>query len=386
MYETREENKDRIIKVVDTTLRDGEETAGVVFSIEEKIGIAKTLDALGVDEIEAGIPVMGGTEKKAIKEITGLNLKAVIMGWNRAVLSDIDASLECGVSAVSISIPSSDLHIKHKLGKNRAWVLANLKRTVDYAKSSGLYVCVSAEDASRADQVFLLEFAQAAKEAGANRFRFCDTVGVLSPSTTFDRIRTVKNTIDMPVEVHMHNDFGMATANIIAGIEAGADFANVTVNGLGERAGNAALEEVVMALKYVKGYETKININRLKTASEYVVLASGREVHPAKPIVGSNIFIHESGVHVESMLKNKKTYETFAPEEVGLVRQIVIGKYSGTQSVIQKFSEYSIEINEKEAASILKYVRQKVVKLKRALFDKELVSIYYDHIRKKGQD
>ncbi|MEI7542597.1 MAG: homocitrate synthase [bacterium] len=382
----REENKDRIIKVVDTTLRDGEETAGVVFSIDEKIGIARLLDKLGVDEIEAGIPVMGGEEKKAIKEIVDLKLKAVIMGWNRAEIKDIDESLASGVSAVSISSPSSDLHIKYKLGKNRAWVLSNLKRAIDYAKSNGLYVCASAEDASRADAVFLLEFAQAAKESGADRFRFCDTVGVLSPSSVFDKIKTIKNTLHMPVEVHMHNDFGMATANIIAGIEAGADFANVTVNGLGERAGNAALEEVVMVLKYIKGYGTGVNISKLKSISEYVAKASGRDIHPSKPIVGSHIFMHESGIHVESILKNNKTYEAFSPEEVGLVRQIVIGKYSGIPAVIQKFSEYSISLDEKEAAAILKFVRLKIVKTKRALFDKELVSIYFDHIRKKSRD
>ena len=385
MYGTGDENKDRMIKIVDTTLRDGEETAGVVFSLQEKIGIARVLDKLGVDEIEAGIPVMGGEELRAIKEIVGLNLRAVIMAWNRAVIKDIDASLECGVSAVSISIPSSDIHIKHKLGKNRAWVLTNLQKCVDYAKSRGLYVCASAEDASRADAVFLLEFAQAAREAGADRFRFCDTVGVLAPSSVFDRIKTIRHTVNIPIEVHMHNDFGMATANIMAGIEGGADFANVTINGLGERAGNAALEEVVMVLKYVKGYETRVNMNRLKSASEYVEKASGREVHPGKPIVGSSIFTHESGVHVAAILKNNKTYEAFPPEEVGLIRQIVIGKYSGIDAVIQKFSEYSIEISEKQAAAIMRYVKLKVIKLKRSLFDKELVSIYYDHIRKKGR-
>ena len=368
-------------KVVDTTLRDGEETAGVVFSNEEKVTIARMLDKLGVDEIEAGIPVMGGDEKKAVKEIVKLGLKASVMGWNRIDISDIDASLECGVDSVSISVPSSDLHIKHKLGKDRRWVLSNLARTIDYAKSNGLYVSANAEDASRADPMFLFEFIKTAIEAGANRFRFCDTIGIMSPYTVYDRIRTIVSSFDIPVEVHMHNDFGMATANTIAGVEAGAEFVNVSVNGLGDRAGNAALEEVVMALKYIKNYDVRIRTKMIREVSEFVERSSGKPIPSNKPIVGRNIFIHEAEISSDPSEKTKKSSEAFPPEEVGMVRQLVLGKNSSVATVVKKFGDFTIELSEPEAKNVLRLIRMEMVRLKRSLFDKELVSLYYSRGR-----
>ncbi len=364
------------IYIVDTTLRDGEQTAGVVFANDEKIAIASMLSDLGVDQLEVGIPTMGGDEKQAIKDIVKRNLKSSIMAWNRAVISDIEQSIDCGVDAVAISISVSDIHIKNKLNTSREWVLENMVKSVEYAKKNGLYVSVNGEDASRADKEFLVQFMKAAKEAGANRFRYCDTVGVMEPFTLEKEIEYLYKNTDFDIEMHTHNDFGMATANAVAGIRGGANHVGVTVNGLGERAGNAALEEVVMALKYVYNMETDIDTRMFREICEYVSRASGRELPIWKAIVGTNMFAHESGIHADGAIKNPKNYEAFDPSVVGLERQIVIGKHSGRAAIVNKFNEYNITLTDEEANNILEQVRALSVRLKRPLFDKEIVQMY----------
>lgn len=372
--------KEKNINIVDTTLRDGEQTAGVVFANKEKVRIAKMLDELGVPQIEVGIPIMGGDEKEAIREITKLNLKASIMGWNRAVIKDIEESIKCGVDAVAISISTSDIHIKHKLCSTREEVLDRMVKAVEFAKKEGMYISVNAEDASRTDDEFLIEFAKSAKCAGADRIRFCDTVGVLEPFSTYEKIKKLKDNVDIDIEMHTHNDFGMATANALAGIRAGANFVSTTVNGLGERAGNAALEEIAMALKYIYNIELGLDTKRFREISEYVSTASGRFLPVWKAIVGDNMFAHESGIHADGMLKHPNTYEVFKPEEVGLIRQIVIGKHSGTAAIKAKYKEFGIEIDENTANEILAIVRKTSIELKRSLFDKELIYIYDEYL------
>lgn len=376
----------RHLTIVDTTLRDGEQTAGVVFSNQEKLMIARLLDDLGVHQIEAGIPVMGGDEQQAIRDIVKMGLKASIMGWNRAVISDIETSLACGCDAVAISISTSDIHIEHKLMTTREAVLERMVKATEFAKKNGVYISVNAEDASRSDMEFLIEFARQAKDAGADRIRYCDTVGILDPFTTFDRISTLKENIGIDIEMHTHNDFGMATANALAGVKAGASHVGVTVNGLGERAGNAALEEVVMALKHLLDTDLNFVTGRFVEVSEFVARASGRSVPAWKAIVGSNMFAHESGIHADGMLKNPLTYEVFKPEDVGSERQIVIGKHSGTASIKAKFlKEYGKEITDLEADELLKRVRTFAVDMKRSLFDKELMYIYDDMLRDQAR-
>lgn len=372
------------IKIVDTTLRDGEQTAGVVFANREKVRIARLLDEVGVHQIEAGIPVMGGDEKKAIKDIVKLGLRASIMGWNRAVISDIQHSIDCGVDAVAISLSTSDIHIEHKLQTSREWVLEHVVKAVEFAKKEGMYISVNAEDASRSDMDFLVQYATEAKKAGADRLRYCDTIGILDPFTTFDRIKVLRERAGIDIEMHTHNDFGMATANALAGIKAGANHVGVTVMGLGERAGNAAMEEVVMSLKHIEGIDLGFRTEMFRAMAEYVSLASGRELPAWKAIVGSNMFAHESGIHADGALKNPKTYEVFTPEEVGLARQIVIGKHSGTSSLIVKFAEYGIHLDDAEANELLPKIRSTAVDLKRSLFDKELVYIYEDAMGNKA--
>lgn len=373
----------REVMLVDTTLRDGEQTAGVVFSNKEKVRIAQMLDSLGVHQLEVGIPVMGGAEKDVIREIAGLGLDASIMAWNRANISDIKESLDCGVDSLAISISTSDIHIAYKLQTTREWVLDNMSKACEFAKKHNKYVSVNAEDASRSDLDFLTKFALRARECGADRLRFCDTVGVLEPFKTYDMIKQLIEATDMDIEMHTHNDFGMATATSLAGVRAGATMVGVTVNGLGERAGNAVLAEVAMALKYLFNIDVKINSRALRELSEYVALASGRQLPVCKPIIGTNMFAHESGIHADGVLKHPSTYEVIQPEEIGLQRQIIIGKHSGGRAIEIKFLEYGIELSSDEAAELLPLVRAAAIDLKRTLFDKELMYIYDDYCKEK---
>lgn len=366
------------VKIDDTTLRDGEQTAGVVFANQEKIRIAKLLDEIGVHQLEVGIPAMGGDERDTIEEIAHLGLNASILAWNRANLADLKTSVECGVDAVAISLATSDIHIETKLKKDRAWVLKSMREAVAYAKSEGLYVSANAEDASRTELAFLIEYAQAAKDEGADRIRFCDTIGVMEPFRLYNVVKALRDVVGIEVEMHTHNDFGMAVANAIAGLHAGATWVNVTVAGLGERAGNAALEEVVMALKYIEGMEVGMDTTRFREIAEYVMTAAGRKIPIWKSVIGSNMFAHESGIHADGVIKNPKTYEVFSPDEVGLQRQIVIGKHSGSKAIELKFHEYGIPLTHEEAGELLPRVRSMAIELKRSLFDKELVYIYHD--------
>ncbi len=365
------------VKIVDTTLRDGEQTAGVVFANEEKVRIAKLLDKVGVDQIEAGVPVMGGDEREAIEKIVNADLDASIMGWNRAVVSDVKSSIDCGVDAVAVSVSTSDIHIEKKLNESREWVLEHMKEATQYAKDHGLYVSVNAEDSTRSDFDFLVEFAKQAKEAGADRLRYCDTVGIMTPLKIHEEIKKLKEEVDIDIEMHTHNDFGLAAANALTGVKGGANYVGTTVNGLGERAGNAPLEEIVMALKHLEDLDLGFNTSDFLELSEYVSHASAQDLPVSKAIVGSNTFAHESGIHTDGVLKDSETYEAFTPQEVGAERQLVIGKHSGKKAILAKFEmEYGIELSEEEAEALLPKVRSMAVELKRALFDKELVSLY----------
>ena len=363
------------IQINDTTLRDGEQAAGVAFTLAEKVIFATLMDAIGVQELEVGIPAMGGMEAEAITEIANLGLRTLLTGWNRAVRSDIDASLSCGLQRVHISVPVSEIQIAVKFQGNCQLVLNRLRDTINYAGDRGLYISVGGEDSSRADASFLLDVALAAQDWGASRFRFCDTVGILDPLTTYKKVQQLVNKLIIPVEMHTHNDFGMATANALGGIRAGATSVNTTVNGLGERAGNAALEEVVMALHSIYGINIGIDTSRFKEISEFVVQASGCDVPPWKAIVGENAFAHESGIHGHGVLQNPATYEPFNPKEVGRERRLVIGKHSGKHLITNLLQQYGIALTQAETRSLLDAVRDLSVELKRSLTPDELLNL-----------
>ena len=362
------------VKISDTTLRDGEQSPGISFTLEEKVKISRLLDSIGVDEIEAGIPAMCKQEKETIKKILDSNLKARVLGWNRAVLKDIDESLDCGLKAVVISLPVSDIHINYKLKKTKNWIIDNLKRCIDYAKKHKLYVVVGAEDASRTDFEFLLKYIKTIENCGGDRFRFCDTLGILEPLRFYKIIKTIINQTKLEIEIHTHNDFGLATANALAGISAGAKWVDTTVNGLGERSGNAAFEEVIMALKHILGINLEMKTEKLIKLSEVVSKASGREIPVGKPIIGKNCFLHESGIHQDGIIKNPSNYEPFNPLNIGKRSELVIGKHSGRSGIKAFFRLKGIELSDNRAKEILVKVRNKSSLMKRALLDKEIYS------------
>ena len=363
----------------DTTLRDGEQTAGVVFSKREKIAIARMLDSIGVGEIECGIPAMGAEEQAGIKSLVDLGLNARLITWNRALVPEIQASIACGVSAVDISLSVSDQMIIHKLRKDRAAVKEQLKVALGFAKQHNLYVSVGGEDASRADMGFLVELMEITRALGGDRFRFCDTLGIMDPFSMFDKVAFLRQAVpEVDIEVHTHNDLGMATANAIAGIRAGAKFVNTTINGLGERAGNAALEEVVMGLKHACGIETGIDTHRFREMSLFVAKASHRPLSVSKPVVGSRVYSHESGLHADGIIKNSRNYEGFDPAEVGMTRSIVIGKHSGTGGLIERYRSLGIVIDRAGAEPLLERTRALSCRRKRDLTNCELMGIYLD--------
>ena len=369
-----EYDKPQII-IDDTTLRDGEQTAGVVFSLEEKIRIARMLDEIGVGELECGIPAMGREEQASVKALVDLGLNARLITWNRAVISDLKASIDSGVQAVDISLSVSDIHIRHKLRKDRRWVKEQLKTALGFAKQHDLYVSVGGEDASRADPDFLVELMSIARGLGADRFRFCDTLGILDPFTTYDKVRYLADRVDLDLEVHTHNDLGMATANAIAGIRAGARFVNTTVNGLGERAGNAALEEVVMALKHACGIDLSIETGRFHELSRLVGQASCRPVPEWKAVVGEKVFSHESGLHADGVIKYPGNYEGYDPAEVGLNRHMVIGKHSGSHGLQDRLGRLGIHLDDTAVDLLLERVRQVAQNNKRSLSDLDLMRL-----------
>jgi len=274
-------------QIVDTTFRDGEQSAGVVFSTEEKINMAIALDRAGVTWIEAGTPAMGKDEQETLRSLLALPLRATLIAWNRANLEDIRASLSCGFSCIHISLPVSDLHIVQKLKKDREWVIKRLKTALQLVQSYGCAITVGAEDASRADPDFFLQFADVAARYGTIRIRFADTVGCLDPFTTFERLLDLVGRCSLPIEFHGHNDFGLATANTLAAFQAGTAFASVTLAGIGERAGNASLEEVVASLEKFYGYHCGVDSSHLGSLADLVAKASARPLFPYRPVVGS---------------------------------------------------------------------------------------------------
>lgn len=333
------------VKIFDTTLRDGEQTPGVSLTPDQKLRMAIKLNELGVDVIEAGSAITSEGERQGIKNIVSEGLDAEICSFARAVKVDIDAALECGVDSVHLVVPTSDLHIKYKLRKTREDVKRFAVKCTQYAVDHGLTVELSAEDSTRTDFEFLKEVFQAGIDAGAARICACDTVGMLTPESSYKFYEGLAE-LKVPVSVHCHNDFGLAVANTISGLQAGAAQAHVTINGIGERAGNASLEELVVALHSLYNVETKIKLGMLYQMSKSVARMTGVYLQPNKPIVGANAFAHESGIHADGVMKKAETYEPITPELVGHKRRFVLGKHVGSHIVREKIKEMGLRVDD----------------------------------------
>lgn len=361
--------------IFDTTLRDGEQTPGVALTVEEKVRIAEALDELGVDVIEAGFPITSPGEFEAVKRIAGLGLNAKICALARTDIKDMELALDTDVDRVHVFIATSDLHLKYKLGITREEALRKAVEAVEYLRSHGVEIEFSAEDATRSDPDFLRQIYSAVAEAGARYLDIPDTVGVATPELMENLVKIVssiaKNSI---VSVHCHNDFGLATANSIAGVRAGARQVHVTINGIGERAGNASLEEVVMSLKILYGYEINIRTEKLVEVSSLVSRLTGVPVQPNKAIVGRNAFGHESGIHTHGILRNPATYEPFPPEVVGARRWLAVGKHAGSHGIRARLEELGFSVDQIQLKTIVSRVKS-LGDMGKRVTDKDLIEI-----------
>ena len=341
------------IWIIDTTLRDGEQSPGVFFAPEEKIAISKMLASAGVNELEAGIPSMGAEARKELMFINRLELPCRITGWCRAVKSDIDYAEQCRLNSIHVSFPISGRQLK-AFGKDEKWVLKYIKEILPMACGRFPFVSVGAQDATRCDEDFLIEFIQRTHELGAYRVRIADTVGYSSPSGIYSLVKRIKTASEVEIEYHGHNDLGLATANALSAAEAGASAISVTINGLGERSGNAALEQAAVALNMSGKFNTSIDTGHLMNLCSYVAEVSERPIPPDKPITGSGAFIHESGIHCAGLLKDPLSYQPFLPESVGRKGfGFVLGRHSGSHSIKYMLGKAGIDISRDEAMRLL---------------------------------
>ena len=368
----------------DTTLREGEQTPGVAFKPEDKLAIARKLDEVGIQQIESGFPAASNGEKLAIRTIVRERLKAKVFGFARAVPSDVDAVAECEAFGVVLSFPPSDIHLKYKLKITREEYLQKAVQVVEHAKKYGLYVTYSAEDSTRSDLFFLKRVFKAVTKAGADRVRVVDTLGAITPTAMKYLIREIRKTVEVPIEIHCHNDHGLAVANSLAAFEEGATVISSSIDGLGERAGLAATEEIIISLHNLYNFRF-FNTKGLSDLCKLVERLSKIAISPNKPVVGENVFAHTSGIHQHGVLENPITYEPYPPELVGQRRSLLLGKLSGTHAVVYKLHALGFNAPREKVTEIVNIVKETSEQRRSSLSDNEFREIVEEVLEKQKE-
>jgi homocitrate synthase NifV len=359
--------------LIDTTLRDGEQAAGVVFSLKEKMQMAAMLDESGIREVEIGYPSVSNQEAETIKTLITQRFRFQSTVWCRALVSDIEIAKKTGASRINISVPGSAILLA-SIQKSVDWLMANLEKTCKIASDSFDFVSIGIQDASRSHPDLLFPLIENAVSLGVNRIRLADTVGIMTPLKIKEQFEFYSNLYpQVEFEFHGHNDLGMATANTLTALECGATCASATVNGLGERAGNAALEEVAAAMQFGGSGTNILNLKVLTKLAAFVAKASGRTINPHKPITGQSIFEHESGIHCRSLTDSPLSYQPFLPSEVGNKSVFIIGKHSGVGSIHEKLEEKGIHLTAETEKALLFRAKQLAISKKAALTENELL-------------
>ncbi|MCM1987950.1 MULTISPECIES: 2-isopropylmalate synthase [Methanococcoides] len=371
--------RNRKISIFDTTLRDGEQTPGVSLTPEQKIEIAHQLSKLGVDTIEAGFPIASAGDMESVRNIANAGLTSEVCGLARVLTKDLDTCIDAGVGMIHTFVSTSDIQRIHTIKKSREEVVEMSVNAVQYIKDHGMRCMFSAMDATRTDLDYLIEVYKAVEDAGCDIINVPDTVGIIAPSGMYRLISKLDKEMNIPIDTHCHNDFGLAVANSLMAIEAGASQAQVTVNGLGERAGNADLAETVMSLHSIYGAKTNINTEYIVETARMVERYTGVQIPPHMPIVGENAFAHESGIHTHGVLENSDTFEPgiMTPEMVGHTRRIVLGKHAGKHAVLRSLQSANINPTDAQLDAIIKKVKMLADKGKR-ITDADLYTIAFD--------
>ena len=367
------------VVIDDTTLRDGEQSAGVAFNQEEKIAIASQLADIGVTEMEIGIPAMGREEQEVMKAITELPYPGSApkhLAWCRMHEDDLKAATFTNVKMVDLSIPVSDQQIKNKLNLTHREILKHIPYMVEKGVDIGFEICVGLEDASRANTGFLHQVIDKAQQSGATRIRYADTLGILEPFATQRIISQITKNSSIEIEIHAHDDYGLATANTLAAVAGGATHINTTVNGLGERAGNAALEELVLGLKDLYQIDTGVDVSKIKDISMLVEAASGREIPWQKSVVGEGVFSHEAGIHVDGLMKDVKNYQALDPKVLGQSHKFILGKHSGSKLLKKKYLDLGIPLEGWQVEILLSCIRRFVTLTKKVPNEDDLLVFF----------